>query len=196
VASFASQLVLARLLLPEAFGQIGMAYTVTTLAAALISFGVDAVLLQRLRTFKMWASPAFWSSLALSLLGMALMLAAAPVAGRMYHSPDLFGLVAVLAIALPIAALPTVPYVKLRAAMDFRFLATYSSGEMLAVQVASVALGGAGLRRLQLRAARPFAAAVKAAVFWRKAPTRIRPASAAGRSTTSSAAAASCSARG
>jgi len=75
---------------------------------------------------------------------MALMLVAAPVAGRMYHSPDLFGLVAVLAIALPIAALPTVPYVKLRAAMDFRFLATYSSGEMLAVQVASVALAALG----------------------------------------------------
>ena len=175
VASFASQLVLARLLLPEAFGQIGMAYTVTTLAAALISFGIDDVLLQRLRTFAMWASPAFWSSLALSLLGMALMLAAAPVAERLYHSPDLFGLVAVLAVALPISALSTVPYVKLRAAMDFRFLATYTSGELLGVQVASVALAALGCGAYSFVLPVPLAAMVKAAVFWRKAPTRIRP---------------------
>ena len=175
VATFASQLVLARLLLPEAFGQVGMAYTVTTLASALISFGIDDVLLQRLRTFRLWASSAFWSSLALSLLGMALMLAAAPVAGRMYHSPDLFGLVAVLAIVLPIGALSTVPYVKLRAAMDFRFLAIYSSSEMLAVQVASVALAALGCGAYSFVLPAPFAAVVKAAVFWRKAPTRIRP---------------------
>lgn len=64
VASFASQLVLARLLPPEAFGQIDMAYmayTVTTLAAALISFGVDKVLLQRLRTFKTSSTVSRWT---------------------------------------------------------------------------------------------------------------------------------------
>lgn len=175
LASFFSQLVLARLLMPEAFGQIGMAYTVTTLAGALISFGIDDVLLQRLRTFQMWASPAFWSSLALSLLGMVIMLAAAPFAGRLYHSPDLFGLVGILALTLPISALSTVPYVKLRASMDFRFLATYTSIEMVLIQVASIALAALGFGAFSFVLPAPVAAAVKAVVFWRKAPTRIRP---------------------
>lgn len=174
VASFLSQLVLAKLLMPEMFGQVGLAYTVTTLVNAFISFGIDDILLQRFRTIYLWVSPAFWSSLIAALAGMALMLGAAPVAARMYGNPGLVGLVAVLAVTLPIGALSTVPMVKLRARMDFRFLGIYASVETVAIQAATVILAASGFGAYSFVLPLPFFAAIKVAVFWRKAPTRIR----------------------
>ena len=174
VASFVSQLVLARLLMPEAFGQVGLAYTVTTLVGAFISFGIDDVLLQRLRTIRYWVAPAFLSSMGLALLGMAAMLVAAPLAAHVYASPGLVGLIAILAVNLPINAAAVVPGVKLRAAMNFRFLATYASAELVAIQLASVLLAWCGLGAYSFVIPLPLAAAVRVAVFWWKAPTRLR----------------------
>ncbi len=172
-AGFVSQLVLARLLLPEAFGQVGLAYTVTGLVGALISFGVDDVVLQRSARLQHWLAPAFWCSLGLSVVGTALLLAAAPLAAHIYGSPGLTGLIAVVALTLPLGALATVPTVKLRAAMDFRFIAAYSSLEIVGVQLASVLLAAAGFDAYSFVLPLPVAAAVKLVVFWRKAPTRI-----------------------
>ena len=172
-AGFVSQLVLARLLLPEAFGQVGLAYTVTGLVGALISFGIDDVVLQRSARLQHWLAPAFWCSLGLSVVGTALLLAAAPLAAHIYGSPGLTGLIAVVALTLPLGALATVPTVKLRAAMDFRFIAAYSSLEIVGVQLASVLLAAAGFDAYSFVLPLPVAAAVKLVVFWRKAPTRI-----------------------
>ena len=174
VATFFSQIILAKFLLPQAFGQIGLAYTVTALVSVFISFGVDDILLQRLRALDLWVTPAFWSSLGLALIGMTLMLLAAPAAASIYGSPGLVGLIAVLAVSVPLSALSTIPVVKLRVAMDFRFVATYTAVETVAVQLASIILAFGGFGAYSFVIPLPVAAAVKAAVFWRKAPTRIR----------------------
>ena len=174
LAAFLSQLVLARLLLPEAFGQIGLALTVANLVAACVSFGVDDILLQRMRHLRLWAAPAFWSSLGLSVVGMALMLAAAPVAARLYASPNLVGLIVAQSVALPLGALSTVPSVKLRAEMNFRYLALYNGLEAIGVQLASVILATLGFGAYSFVLPAPAAALVKAVVFWRKAPVRLR----------------------
>ena len=173
-ATFFSQLILAKLLLPEAFGQIGLAYTVTTLVGAFVSFGIDDVLLQRLRRINYWVAPAFIISLGLALLGMVVMLAVAPIVARLYGSTGLVGLLVVLAINLPISALAVVPGVKLRAAMNFRFLASYASIEIFAIQAASVALAASGFGAYSFVLPVPAAAAIRVAVFWWKAPTRLQ----------------------
>ncbi len=175
LASFFSQLVLARLLLPGAFGQIGLAYTVTALVTAVVSFGIDDVLLTRSRHIRLWVAPAFWSSLALALAGMAVMLAAGPIAARVYGAPGLTGLIAVLAINLPLGALATVPVVKLRAELNFRYLGAYASIETVSIQLATIACAAAGLGAYSFVLPLPLAAGIKAVIFWRRAPVRIRP---------------------
>ena len=175
LCSFFSQIVLAKLLMPHEFGQIGLAYTVTTLVTAVVGFGVDDVLLTRSRHIRLWVAPAFWSSLALALAGMVVMLAAGPVAARLYHAPGLTGLIAVLAVNLPLGAASTVPVVKLRAELNFRYLGGYATVEMLAIQLATIACAAAGLGAYSFVLPLPFAAALKAIVLWRKAPSRIRP---------------------
>ena len=54
-------------------------------------------------------TPAFWASLAFSLLGAVALLAVAPLAAHFCRSSKLFGLLAVLALSLPISALGNVP---------------------------------------------------------------------------------------
>jgi PST family polysaccharide transporter len=171
--SLLSQLVLARLLLPQAFGEIGLALTVTSLVNAVIAFGIDDILLQRHRTMRLWVAPAFWSALGLALLGAALMVGAAPVAARIYSSPGLTGLVAVAAINLPVSALFLVPEVKLRAALNFRFLGAYASIETLTIQLAVVLCAALGFGAYSFVAPLPVAAAIKSIIFWRKAPVYI-----------------------
>ena len=175
VASFFSQLVLAKLLMPEAFGQIGLAYTVSALVTAIVSFGIDDVLLTRSRHLRLWVAPAFWSSLALALAGMVVMLAVSPVAAWVYHAPGLVGLIAVMAINLPLGAASTVPVTKLRAGLAFRYLSTYASLETVGIQLATIACAAAGLGAYSFVVPLPAAAAIKAIIFWQKAPTAIRP---------------------
>jgi PST family polysaccharide transporter len=174
IGSFLSQLVLAKLLMPQEFGAIGLAYTVATLANAFVSFGIDDILLQRFRTIRLWVSPAFWTSLGAGLIGMALMLAAAPVAARMYGNPGMVGLVAFLAINLPIGAVATIPIAKLRGALNFRFLGSYASIETFSIQIATVLLALLGAGAYSFVVPLPVAAAIKACIFWRKAPMPIR----------------------
>lgn len=52
VILIASQIVLARILLPSDFAILALAGTVTSLFEALVSFGVDDVLVQRQRTMR------------------------------------------------------------------------------------------------------------------------------------------------
>ena len=175
LSSFFSQIVLARLLMPEAFGQIGLAYTVTALVTAIVSFGIDDVLLTRSRHIRLWVAPAFWSSLALAFAGMAVMLAAGPIAARLYHAPGLTGLIAVMAINLPLGAASTVPVVKLRAELNFRYLGSYATAETVAIQLATIACAAAGLGAYSFVLPLPAAAGIKAIIFWWKAPSLIRP---------------------
>ena len=82
---FAAQIILARILLPSDFASLALAVTVTSLFEALISFGVDDVLLQRQRTMRLWATPAFVTSVGLGVFSMLLVIACVPAAVLKYE---------------------------------------------------------------------------------------------------------------
>ncbi len=176
---FFSQLILAALLVPADFGIIGLASTVTGVAQALVGFGVDDVLLQRQRTLRMWSTPAFWISLTLGTLGMITVMIAAPIAALAYHSHTVLWLILILAVAMPIRTLATVPGVQIRLAMNFRFLAAYNTFEIAALQLGTIVLAWAGFGAYSFAIPTPLLALVKAGLFWRKAPPviwrRFRP---------------------
>lgn len=119
VITLLGQLVLAWLLSPDDFGQIGLAYTITAFASLLINPGIDVILVRRGRRFQLWSTPAFYFSLAAGLLGCLAILIAAPLAARLYGAPQLTGLLAVLAVATPIGSFMLVPTAKLRSELRF-----------------------------------------------------------------------------
>ncbi|WP_367159732.1 lipopolysaccharide biosynthesis protein [Kozakia baliensis] len=170
---FVSQLALARLLLPSDWGTIGLAFTVTQIANSLVSFGVDDVLLQRQKTIWAWMAPAFWVSFTFGMLGMFGMFAIAPFAAHWYHSSELVGLICSIAIATPLRALATVPSVKIRAEMDFKFLAVYNTFEIIALQTLTILFAWMGLGAYSFALPFPILGVVKAVYFWRRSPPTI-----------------------
>ena len=174
VFNLLSQLVLAWLLVPADFGLIGLAYTVTIIVRALVSFGVEDVLLQRQRAIRLWETAAFWVSLGLALIGMLLMLIAAPIGAALYHSPKLVGLIAILAVAMPIGALSTVPGVVIRARMGFRYLALYNTFEIAATQVLTIVFALCKFGAYSFALPLPILMVVKAVLFWTKSPPHLK----------------------
>lgn len=123
LVNMVGQVVLARLLLPEAWGLVGEAYAVTAFAILIQQAGLREILIQRQEHFKRWANPAFWMSLTLGCMGALIMVILAPVAVWMYEDPRLLGLVLLLALSTPFAGLDIVPDARLTTELRFRFLA-------------------------------------------------------------------------
>ena len=172
-----SQLVLAALLQPADFGLIGLTYTVTSIAAALTNVGLDDVVLQRERALRLWLGPAFWISLGLGTAAGLLVVALSPVAAAVYKAPDMVGLLAILALAMPIGALGTVPAMVLRARMRFGALAIYGTLETIGQVLMTVALAWHGFGAYSFVLPGPVVSALRAAVMWRLAAAKpdLRP---------------------
>jgi O-antigen/teichoic acid export membrane protein len=166
VIVFASQIVLARILLPSDFASLALAGTVIALFETLISFGVDDVLVQRQRAMRYWAKPAFVTSLGLGIASMLLVIACMPVAVHLYEAPVLYSILPIMALGMPLSALSTVPAAALRASLNFRFLATYSAIELAVGQLAVIVLALHDLGVYSFVLPGPVLAAVRAAFFW------------------------------
>ncbi len=175
VIGFGSQIVLAKLLAPADFGNLGLALTVTMVAMVIANFGVDDVLLQRQKTLRFWATSGFLASLGLGILSFAGVVAAAPFAAALYHSPVLRALLPLMALALPLTALSTVPTAQIRADLNFRFLATYTTLEYLLLQILTIALALLGFGVFSFAIPVPLAAGLRALVFWVVAKPRLGP---------------------
>jgi O-antigen/teichoic acid export membrane protein len=172
-----SQLALAAILRPEDFGIVGLASTVSALAASLVNFGVEDVVLQRHLGLRLWVGPALWISLGLSVVAAALTAGAAPTAAAIYAAPEVGRLLVVTAIAMPLGALSTVPAMVLRAKLQFKVLAAYGTGELLAQALLTIGFAWFGFGALSFVLPLPITAAVRAGVLWRLAevPGSLRP---------------------
>jgi len=169
ISSVFSQLVLAALLQPADFGIISLTYTVTSIAAVLTNVGLDDVILQRERAFRLWLGPAFWISLSLGVAAGLLVVAFSPVAAAIYKAPDMVGLLAILALAMPIGALGSVPGMILRARMQFGVLAIYGTFEMVGQVLMTITLAWHGFGAYSFVLPGPILSAVRSIVLWRLA---------------------------
>lgn len=119
----AGQIVLTWLLVPEAWGLIGLTYTIVMFGEELRALGVMQVLVHRQSSYRRWANAAFWMSACIGVVAAMVMVAAAGPVAELYGEPALVGLIAVLSLKLPIHALATVPEARLQIDLRFRFLA-------------------------------------------------------------------------
>jgi O-antigen/teichoic acid export membrane protein len=164
--TFLGQIVLARLLSPDDFGSIGLTYTITAVIGSLTASGIGDVLLQRSKTFLLWAWPALWIELGLTSVGAVLTLALAPLGASFYSVHELTGLASVLAISLPLYALSTIPLTAIRVSLNFKLLATVGMAEALAIQFLSVLFAWRGRGAYSFAVPVPIVAALKAVLLW------------------------------
>lgn len=174
VVTLVQQLVLGWLLATSDFGLIGLAYTVSALVNLMANPGVDAVLVQRMRRFRHWATPAFWLGMTLGCVAALLMIAAAPLAAWAYGRQQLMGLILVLAVALPIQALQIVPKAQLQMQMRFRAIVMLGLLGTTLTAVLTIAFAYFGLEVYSFVIPVPIVAIVVSAATWHIAKPPIR----------------------
>jgi O-antigen/teichoic acid export membrane protein len=89
-SGFIGQLILAKILVPEDFGILGLATTITTFVSVLTDVGIDQVMMQRRPRMHLWATQAFWISLILSTLAAIIMAVIAPIGANLYHNEKIW----------------------------------------------------------------------------------------------------------
>jgi PST family polysaccharide transporter len=174
VVTLVQQVALTWLLSKSDFGVIALAYTVTTLVNLMANPGIDAVLVQRLRKFHLWATPALWLGMAMSVAGAIVMLVAAPIAAWVYEQPHLIGLIAVLALALPLQALQIVPKARLRTQMRFKAVVMLGLVNSVLIAVLTVGFAYFGMGAYSFVVPVPIVAAIVSFANWRLARPTIR----------------------
>ena len=174
VLMLVGQLVLAWLLSPEDFGEIGLAYTVLAFVTLLINPGIDVILVRRGRRFHLWSTPAFYFSLITGLLGCAAMLIAAPIVAHFYNSPRLINLLAILAVATPIGSLMLVPTAKLRSEMRFGTLSMANFMQSLVQTGLTLVLAAMDFGVYSFVLPMPIVYAVVSSVLWWIARPKVR----------------------
>jgi lipopolysaccharide exporter len=166
VLTLASQVALARLLTENDYKLIALTYTITTFASILQQGGISQVLINRHRRFHLWATTAFWMSLAIGLAAGAATAALAPVASAFYQQPALKGLLLAAAITLPLNALITVPDAKLRANMQFRFVAALGLAAVVGTLALSILFAALGFGPYSFILPPVIVTLIRAAVMW------------------------------
>lgn len=148
--AFVVKLVLARLLLPEQFGLIGMATVFTGLVQVLTELGIGAALVQKkdelLRPEHYHT--AFWTGIIWSTsLFLVMTFIIAPLAVNFYHEQQLRELIPVISLGILLTPINLVNRAQLTKQMNFKRIASIEGGANIVAGVISIALAfmGAGV---------------------------------------------------
>jgi PST family polysaccharide transporter len=175
VALLAGQLVLARLLAPADFGVIALASTISSIASALVYFGIDQILQQRGHSGRFWATQVFVVSLAFAVFGAGVMCVFGMIGGLVFHNALLPRAMVIIAVATPLAVLSTVPQAALGWSMRFKFQAGYAAFDVFATQALIVLFAWLGAGPYSFFLPLLITNSLKAAVFWKVSGVRLRP---------------------
>ncbi len=163
---------LGRLLSPSQFGLAALAAVFITLFTLLSEQGFGSALIQKVTVSKEDCDTAFWISIATAVALMGLTIALAPLAGQVFHQPELTGVLRALSPALVLSALANTQEALLERDFAFRSLSIRTLfGSIVggAVGVTVAALGG-GVWSLVAQTL--VTSAVQVVVLWTITPWR------------------------
>lgn len=121
--NFVSGIILARLLMPEDYGAIGMLTIFMLVAQSFLDGGFGAALIQKKRPTQEDYSTVFWFNLAISVVLYLILYVSAPFIASFYHMPILCDVLRVQALVLIISALSIVQANQLRKTFQFKKIA-------------------------------------------------------------------------
>ncbi len=127
--------ILARLLLPEQFGLIGMLTLFMALAQSLLESGFGSALIQKKEANQLDACSVFYLNLLVAIVLALVLYGAAPLIAGFYQAPPLLPLTRFLCLNILFSVFVLVPSTLLAKRMDFKRLVT--------VSVISVVISGA-----------------------------------------------------
>ena len=173
VVGIVAHLVLAWILGSEDFGEIGLAYAITSLGRVIQAAGLREVLIRRRRKIRLWAKVAVWISLGFSALAFLFCLIAGYALAQWYQTPRLFGLIAIISCMFPIEALVEVPRVRIENNLGFRALAVLLTTRTTCAAFATVLLAACGFGAFSYAIPMPFAALIQLVMISRICPLQF-----------------------
>lgn len=121
VLTWASMVVVARILSPGEYGIAAVATVVTGVLITFMEMGLSPALIQKEDVTRWEEEGVFYLSLAISLALYGVLYWGAPFIARFYDMPDLDGILRLSGVALIAGSLRTVPMAKAMRRMDFRY---------------------------------------------------------------------------
>lgn len=166
LVQFGVGIVLARLLLPEEFGLIGMLVFFIAIAQVFLDSGFGAALIQRQDATEKDICSIFYFNIAVGMLVFGILYLVAPWIAEFYHQPDLKLLTRCLSITIVINSLGLIQNTLLRKAIDFKAItiSTLVAGGVSGGVGIAMAIGGFGV--LSLAAQQISSALIRTAALW------------------------------
>ncbi|HEY8054555.1 MAG TPA: oligosaccharide flippase family protein [Terriglobales bacterium] len=164
---FASVVILARILAPQAFGEVALATTSITVLEILGTLGLTSALIYEEKEWRAAANICFWVTLATSGAEMVGAWFLAPVLGEFFHEPGLAAMIRSLAVVLVFIALGNTHDFVLRRRLDFRTKLVPDLGQAAAKGGTSVVLALLGFGAWSLIWGQVLGSFVVTVLLWR-----------------------------
>lgn len=171
---FAGQLVLGWLLLPEEFAIFAIAVTLHQFVSVLKNAGLRDILIHRGAHAHLWINPAAWMSVAMGLLGGAVMWFGAPLLAHFYRDPALIDLVRVLAATTLFQSLGQVPWAMVHVELRFQLAAIVEGINNSLLMILTVLFAWQGLGAMSFVLPMLITAILRTGVGWWIMKPRVR----------------------
>ena len=147
VTGILATIILARTLLPEDFGLLGMAMVFVGFSQLFSDFGIGSAIVQKSEVNQLELASSFWANTLVGLVIALLLVACAPLIAEFYGNERISPVLMVLAFSLLLSALTTVPRAILYRTMEFPAVAKAQVGGSLcgAATAILMALNGYGV---------------------------------------------------
>ena len=122
--SLATTAFLARILVPDDYGLIGMVATLTALLLVFSDMGLSWATVQRENLTKIQVSNLFWVNIAAGALLWGICLASAPMVAAFYHRPELVAITSVMGASFALAGIAVQPFALMHRQMRYREIAS------------------------------------------------------------------------
>lgn len=158
--------ILAKLLAPDEWGIMAMANVALAFLAIFQDQGISTAIVQRKSIEPLHLTTAFWTNFTASLLLAVLCYVSAGPLANAYSTPELKGVVELLAIVLPINSLGSVHVALLKKTMNFKPLAARTIIAELIGGITAVVLAYQGAGVYCLVAQRIVASTISVGALW------------------------------
>jgi O-antigen/teichoic acid export membrane protein len=174
LATIATTVILARLLMPSDFGVVGMAALYTGLVAMLGQIGMGAALIHRQDVGQTELDTVFWTGIAVGSVIALVSVVLAPISEWFFSAPLIVPLIRVSSAVFVFDSLGAVHRVLMQKEMEFGRLAKAEVGSMVAYACTAMTLALLGAGVWAIVVGRVVASAVQAVLVWRVEPWRPR----------------------
>lgn len=168
ILQFALGIVLARLLLPEDYGVVGILAVFSFVAAIFLDSGFASALIQKKDRTDLDYSTVFYFNLLIACLFYAAMWVSAPYLADFYHIPILKGITRLAMLSVLIGSFNIVQTTKLKIDLNFRVLAVASIVSLVTSGAAGILLARHGFGAWGLAWQGVIATLITTVILWYK----------------------------